>query len=329
MTPDQKATRNAIEARQVETLGAGTASEPDSHDTQREQNTQPGDPTDAEHYHRTGQQVMGNASSGTPSEQHTDQYPTTEQAEQYAKAAELKDRQQVGNVPSLPALDPDPIDETSRASAIRASVYKRLVKDGRWKEVEPIRDQMMRESRKSIPSKEARQLWVYGELDRMYPPLKPAGETDLNRKLPEAEESAKPAVTRETDLNRNLDGQIQGLSEIPADWPDLPANASLAGEVGWVQANRLRVVEERPGRATVVRLDLALSPAPSWAALGWLETSIRSYAKFVDVAAKVSGSTDDEGAVMKRERRSVDEVRALLDEMMEAEGTCPSCGRPF
>ena len=63
------------------------------------------------------------------------------------------------------------------------------------------------------------------------------------------------------------------------------------------------------------------SHAPSWAALGWLETSIRSYAKYVDVAAKVSGGGDDESEVMRRERKSIDEVRALLDEMKAADGT--------
>jgi len=82
-----------------------------------------------------------------------------------------------------------------------------------------------------------------------------------------------------------------------------------------VQANRLRLVEERPGKATLVRLDHSMAPAPSWAALGWLETSIRSYAKFVDVAAKVSGSDDGEAEVWRRERMAIEEVRALLEEM--------------
>ena len=95
---------------------------------------------------------------------------------------------------------------------------------------------------------------------------------------------------------------------------------SLSAEIGWVQANRLRIVEEKPGHATVVRLDQALSPAPSWAALGWLETSIRSYAKFVDVAAKASSADDVEASVMRRERMAIEDVRRLLDEMKDAEG---------
>ena len=99
--------------------------------------------------------------------------------------------------------------------------------------------------------------------------------------------------------------------------------------LGWVQANRLRIVAEHPGQATVVCLELSLSPAPSWAALGWLETSVRSYAKYVDVAARASGGDDDEGAVMRRERMAIDEVAALIDEMMEEEigEVCPRCGQ--
>jgi len=111
------------------------------------------------------------------------------------------------------------------------------------------------------------------------------------------------------------DGQIRGLGDLPGDWPELPSNASLASEVGWVQANRLQIVEEQPAGATLVHLDRSLSPAPSWAALGWLETSIRSYAKFVDVAAKATASDDGEAAVMRRERMAIEDVRSLLDEM--------------
>ena len=75
-------------------------------------------------------------------------------------------------------------------------------------------------------------------------------------------------------------------------------------------------------------LDRALSPAPSWAALGWLETSIRSYAKYVDVAAKASSADDGESAVMRRERMAIEEVQALLEEMKE-EWKCPHCGKPI
>ena len=115
-------------------------------------------------------------------------------------------------------------------------------------------------------------------------------------------------------------GQIQGLGDIPASWPDLPDNASLAVEVGWVQAQRLRIVTAQASGATVVHLDRAGAPAPSWAALGWLETSIRSYAKFVDVAARATSTVDGEAAVWRHERVAIEEMEELLDEMREADG---------
>ncbi len=133
---------------------------------------------------------------------------------------------------------------------------------------------------------------------------------------------------RSTAIGKNPvdDGQIQGLSAVPEEWPELPANASLSTEIGWVQANRLRIVEERTACATVVHLGRALSPAPSWTALGWLETSIRSYAKFVDVAAKATSIDDGEASVMRRERVAIEEMEALLAEMMPPDA-CPECGR--
>lgn len=206
-------------------------------------------------------------------------------------------------------------DPASRARDLMASVMNRLKADGRWfGKVALERDEMMALAKESIPDIVQRRLWVYGELDRMYPPVeKPIrigssdpGETDTYRKLAPAG-PVEPASDG---------GAIQGLSDIPPEWLPLPANASMATEIGWVQANRLLIVEERPGKATIVRLGKAISPAPSYAALGWLETSVRSYAKFVDVAAKVSGGgEEDEGAVMRRERKSIDEVKRLLAEM--------------
>lgn len=58
------------------------------------------------------------------------------------------------------------------------------------------------------------------------------------------------------------------------------------------------------------------SPAPSYAALGWLETTLKTYAKFVDVAAKAT-STQDDGAEVRREIQSIEEVRRLLASMLE------------
>ncbi len=190
------------------------------------------------------------------------------------------------------------------------TVTQRLQREGRWfGGIELERDEMMRIARKQEGmSKEDAQVWVYSELDRMYPPVDACGGDSVA--------GSDEQVQAEAPAD---DGPIQGLGSIPEDWPEVPANASLASEVAWVQANRLRVVAESPGRATVVRLDLALSPAPSWAALGWLETSIRSYAKYVDVAAKATSSDSGEAEVWRRERMAIEEVSRLLDEMRASE----------
>ena len=197
------------------------------------------------------------------------------------------------------------------------TVTQRLQREGRWAgQLEVERDEMMRLARKRFRTKEERQEWVYSELDRLYPPepvVEPNRTMSANRTMAASDAS----------------GPIQGLGDIPASWPELPANASLAVEVGWVQANRLRVVAEQAGGATVVCLARSLTPAPSWAALGWLETSIRSYAKYVDVAARATAVVDGEAGVWRHERVAIEEVRALLDEMRDGdvEGRCPHCGK--
>ena len=123
------------------------------------------------------------------------------------------------------------------------------------------------------------------------------------------------------DLNvrtraKNTDQSVVGLAEIPENWPKLSANASLAEEIQWVQANRLAIVKEVDGITTV---DLSkASPPPSMATLGWLETSIRAYAKYCEIAAKASNTVEDGRDQARRERLKIDEVRNLLSEMAEA-----------
>ena len=214
-----------------------------------------------------------------------------------------------------------PGDSTAGASHTREvdplTVTQRLQREGRWKEIEPERNEMMKLARNQGMSKSEAQARVYAELDRMYPPL------EKRTLSPSDGQSGDP---EKGTMSPSGGGQIQGLGDIPEDWPELPANASLSAEVGWVQANRLRIVEERTAGATIVHLGRALSPAPSWAALGWLETSIRSYAKFVDVAAKATSIDDGEASVMRRERVAIEEMEALLAEMMPPDA-CPECGR--
>jgi len=134
--------------------------------------------------------------------------------------------------------------------------------------------------------------------------------------------SGKPAVTvaapeSTSSAPGSTMGGVQGLGDIPVAWGVLPLNASQQAELGWVQAHRLAVVEELPSGGTRVDLAHARAPAPSMAALGWLETSIRAYSKYVDVVARSLRDEDDEKDHVRRERMALEEIRELLQEMRD------------
>ena len=105
---------------------------------------------------------------------------------------------------------------------------------------------------------------------------------------------------------------VSGLGELPESWGNLPANAQLQVEIAWVSANRLRV---RSGNG--VDLSRAISPAPSYSALSWLETSILFPSKFADISVKATADQDDEREFVKREKLAIEEIRSILKEMLE------------
>lgn len=179
------------------------------------------------------------------------------------------------------------------------AICNRFHKENRWGIVEPIKNEILREAKKRGMAKEQAQLFAYSEIDRMYPPLT-------------AEETPPPSPTSAPTPNG---GRIIGLGDIPDGWGDLPGNAGLQAELSWVQAQRLRVVEETSTGATKIHLDKASEPAPSMSALSWLETSVRNYAKFVDVVSRVLTGTSDEQEDGKREKGQLDEILAILREM--------------
>ena len=195
------------------------------------------------------------------------------------------------------------MDQSSTADRVEAharepvdvlSISKRLQKDSRWLTViEPLRTKMMKERRQKGLSKAEAQAETYSELDRHYPPLEAPAEA------PEAPSAA-------ADLG------LSGLGELPEDWPELAANASLQVEISWVTANRLRV---RDGNG--VNLSRALSPAPSYSALSWLETSILFPSKFADISVKATAQQDDEREGIRREKLAIEEIRGLLAERLE------------
>jgi hypothetical protein len=137
------------------------------------------------------------------------------------------------------------------------------------------------------------------EADRVFAPGDPSEADPAPDQTPAATEP--PPVASSSGL--------VGLGDLPAAWPTLPPNAALAVEVAWVQANRLRVVQ-----GGAVDLSRSLSPAPSYAALAWLETSVLFPAKWADVTVKASQDQQDDQQDVRREKVALVEVQGLLAE---------------
>lgn len=241
------------------------------------------------------------AASGPDSDVATEQDTEPGQAQDAAQAAP----QAMGNVHGLPTASDGPISYHR--------TRERLMKHAEWGHIIGTVKEMRIDPKLAKMRAEHRERFIWGEMDRLYPAAKAQSVALLKTDSPQVDTGNDLQKKAESPPVR--DAGVKGLGDLPSSWPALPANASLAAEVAWVQANRLYVVEEKPSGATVVRLERAHEPAPSRAAIGWLETSVRSYAKFVEVAAKVSSSGVDDQANTRRERMAIEEIRSILSQM--------------
>lgn len=176
----------------------------------------------------------------------------------------------------------------------KIALTERLRREGRWNAASKLKDDALRDFRSKGMKRDEASVAAWEAMERAFPP------TDA---------VASPADIRAEEA---IDTRVQGLSEIPAGWPQLSANASLQAEISWVTANRLRV---RYG--TGVDLSRALSPAPSYSALSWLETSILFPSKFADISVKATQNQEDEREHIRREKLAIEEIRGLLTEMLE------------
>lgn len=208
------------------------------------------------------------------------------------------------------------MDESGTTDRVdRAALSRQWRQEGRYEEIAEFRQQVKDATKTAWRS--AGRHWDRDELNEV-------AWQEAARAFPPLDNEGAPGTDSQSESAYR--GHVQGLGDIPDDWPQLPNNASLQAELGWCQANRLRVVEERGGGATLVRLERASSPPPSKAALGWLETSIRCYAKYVDIVAKSLAGAQNEQDNVRRERMRLDDIRALLDEM-RPHGRCSTCGQ--
>ena len=209
---------------------------------------------------------------------------------------------------ALPAdLSADPAGEPRvRVSESRSQASNRWVRAGISLEVEAYREQVRAEcSAAGLSRPVARdQAWIRAIEAYPAPGIEPV------------EESVEPPVEPIQPPPEADSGRVLGLGDIPAAWPVLPPNASLQAEVSWVQASRVDVVEYLPTGGTRVNLARADQPAPSKAALSWLETAVLFPSKFADVSVKATQGQADDAEAVRREKLSINEVRGLLAEMV-------------
>ncbi len=208
------------------------------------------------------------------------------------------DRLSSAEVPPLQAAD------ITRGES-QAAATRRWRSEGIADQVAVFRDRIREEYRDEHPGCRKRDAHEYAWTRAMAEFGRPGDEPAADWPAPTPPEAA-PAIVSSDDMG------VSGLGDMPPDWPQLPANAQLQVEIAWVSANRLRV---RSGSG--VDLSRALSPAPSYSALSWLETSILFPAKFADISVKATAQQDDEREGIRREKLAIDEIRGLLAEMLE------------
>ena len=193
----------------------------------------------------------------------------------------------------------------------RSQATNRWRREGIDETVAAFRDRVREEYRAAHPDRPKREAhdhaWTRAIAEFPPPGVDAAIVPDPD---PQPEAPAIPPTDPEPAESEGL----VGLAEIPAGWPDLPPNAALQDEVSWVQSNRLRV---RQG--DTVDLSRALSPAPSHAALAWLETSILYGSKWADITAKATQHQEDGREASRRESVAIEEVQGLLAEMIEVQ----------
>ena len=206
----------------------------------------------------------------------------------------------------------------------RAQLTDRWRREGREAEVSKFREAIREECKKQGLKRQQANDHAWKEAARNFPPIPPPEPaTPAAVDIPVADAVVVDADEREPGSQSAPRGKVAGLERIPESWGELPASATLSAELGWVQSNRLWIVSESSSGARV-DLSKAREPAPSRAALAWLETSVRNYAKFTDVLAKIASGATDEQEDVRRERTSLAEIERLLAQMAPTE-KIPRC----
>lgn len=211
----------------------------------------------------------------------------------------------------------------------KIDLTNRLQREGRWAEASAYKDSVIRESRKLGLTKEQAGIVAWRETARNFPPLvskegtEPAsapGPASMGESPSGSDTAENPKVEAKVAAPVPVDKPIR--LAMPPEWGELPASAKFEVEVEWVYGNYSLIVEHR-SNGNRIKLARAKSPAPSMAAIGLLEWVAESttnraafYKDLVPKAKKVDA--DDDIEVIRRERKSIGEIEAILAKMEEA-----------
>jgi hypothetical protein len=183
----------------------------------------------------------------------------------------------------------------------RIELTDRLRREGRWPEASKRKDEMVKLLRAEGMKRTEAAEEAWRRLAAEYPPLPHTTELE-----PEPDDDEELAVC------------VVGPNVLPSAWGDLPESASFEVEVEWVHQNRVLVVEERTGGASRLHWEHARKPAPSYGAVNLMEFAATNRKGFMDILQRVKPATDTgEEENIKRERRSLAEIRGLLERMQE------------
>lgn len=215
------------------------------------------------------------------------------------------------------AIGPAVADSNSPANSLESVLPTARARDGETKG--QCRERLRQEARTSGMTRRDAISYAGRMVEQVWFPPPPEPEPVIVEEPPAEPEEVEclPLVDKTPEVAEVVsappaDLGVSGLGELPESWGNLPANAQLQVEIAWVSANRLRV---RSGNG--VDLSRALSPAPSYSALSWLETSILFPSKFADISVKATADQDDEREHIKREKLAIEEIRSILKEMLE------------
>lgn len=189
------------------------------------------------------------------------------------------------------------------------ATYQHLVDAGLWHEAYGFKEERRRELREQGISRREAHSRAWEEMRQKY--------------VPNTGEPQEPLATRQgasdADPAQIASGGDVGDSGAADASPVVSGTgADFVGDVAWVYANYARVVSCRPGKPPRCDFSKADSPPPSAGAVGLMEWAAENRtAFFKDLVPKAIRSAETADEEIRREERSIAEIREVLKRYLE------------